>query len=438
MLTIVTVPAGSCVLVGQGAPIFGGTGGTAQEWAAGTPSGPNCAGLQFLPLSDYINQQPIGAGALLYAPRAGGGNAGAVAAAIDRGPYAAPYTMMDEVYKSLDLLNFGDPGPLRAALVQLGGEIYADYSSVAIQSGQLFLGAVREQMRSPNKAPGPLRQWLTAIGGGGTLNGNGDTHNLNSAMGGLAGGFERRFDSSLLAGIAFGWAGGSFGTSGISGNGTFSTLAITPYVRYAPGPWYVEATAGYAYSMANINRDLFFTNAEFFYRGATFNTTGSPTANAFLSQLETGYRFDLDARTPLTPFAAMQGIVIGQKSFSETGGDAVDLHVSSQTTDLALSILGAELAYAVPFGPLAPLRLNGRLGWAHDFADTERTSTAFLQGTPSAALFTVNGAAALRDAMVWNLGITQSLPSCDLVLRWQSLAVPRRHSGCARHVLINA
>ena len=49
METIVTVPTGSCVLVAKGAPAFGGTGGTAQEWAAGTPTGPNCGGLQFLP-----------------------------------------------------------------------------------------------------------------------------------------------------------------------------------------------------------------------------------------------------------------------------------------------------------------------------------------------------------------------------------------------------
>ena len=61
MITIVTVPVGTCVLVAKGAAIEGwGKGGTAQAYAAGTPSGPNCAGLQFLPEEDYINQQAIG------------------------------------------------------------------------------------------------------------------------------------------------------------------------------------------------------------------------------------------------------------------------------------------------------------------------------------------------------------------------------------------
>ena len=160
MITIVTVPSGSCVLVAQGAAIPGfGSGGTAQAYAAGTPSGPNCQGLQFLPASDYINQQAIGAFALAYQPRAGGGNAGAVAAALDRGPYAAPFTDMDGIYKSLDLLNFGDSTPLRAALVQLDGEVYADVSTVAMGAGQLFLGAVRERARAATKVTGQVQQW---------------------------------------------------------------------------------------------------------------------------------------------------------------------------------------------------------------------------------------------------------------------------------------
>ena len=421
-ITIVTVPVGSCVLVGQGAAAFGGRGGTPQAWGAGTPSGPNCAGLQFLPLADYINIQPIGAYALLYGPRAGGGNAGAVAAALDRGPYAAPYTTMDEVYKSLDLLNVGDPGPLRAALVQLDGEIYADYSSIAIGAGQLFLGAVRNQMRATNRTSGPVQQWLTAVGGGAFLSGNGDSHSVSASMGGLAGGVERHFDPTLLAGIAVGFATGGFGASEISGSGMTSTLAVTPYVRYAPGPWYVEATVGYGYSMGDVNRDMFFINRELFSSGATLRTNGTPTGNAFLSQVETGYRIDVDGRTSVTPFAAMQGIVFGQNSFVETGGDAVDLHVLSHTTDLALSIIGTEICYALPTGQAAPLRFNGRLGWAHDFANTQRSATAFLDGTPSAASFTVLGAPAVRDAAVFGVGIAQSMPGFDLFLRYEGTA----------------
>ena len=85
-----TVPVGTCVLVAKGAAIEGwGKGGTAQAYAAGTPSGPHCEGLQFLAEENYINQQAIGKYALLYGPQAGRGNAGAVAAALDQAQVAA-------------------------------------------------------------------------------------------------------------------------------------------------------------------------------------------------------------------------------------------------------------------------------------------------------------------------------------------------------------
>ena len=285
MITIVTVPSGSCVLVAQGAAIPGfGSGGTAQAYAAGTPSGPNCQGLQFLPASDYINQQAIGAFALAYQPRAGGGNGGAVAAVLDRGPYAAPFTDMDGIYKSLDLLNFGDSTPLRAALAQLDGEIYADVSTVVMGAGQLaFLGAVRERARAATKVTGQVQQWLSVFGGAGDLSGNGDSHNVRSRTAGVVGGLEHQFDPSLHAGIAFGYAGSGFNTSGISGSGTVNTLAITPYARYAPGRWYVEGAIGAATATHR-------SPATSFFPALLALATGNFNGTTFLSQVETGYR----------------------------------------------------------------------------------------------------------------------------------------------------
>ena len=417
MITIVTVPAGSCVLVGLGAAISGfGTGGPAQEWAAGTPAGPNCLDVQFLGIENYLNQQAIGAFALLYAPRAGGGNAGAVAGALDQGPYPEPFTDMDLIYKSLDLLNFGDPGPLRAALQQLDGEIYADFSSVVIGAGQLFLGAVRERMRVGHDATTrPIQQWLSAFGADGDLSGNGDSHDLNATSGGIAGGLEHRFDRSLLAGIAGGYAYTGFDTSGIPGTGSANSFALAPYGRYAPGPWYVEGALGVGYNDATITRSIVFP-------GQSRTAKGSPSGAAFLSQVETGYRLSVDAQTDVTPFVAMQTFVVGQGKFVETGAGAADLHVDDNTTTSALSVLGTEVEYALPVGMASPLRLRGRLGWAHEFAGTNRTATAFFDGTPSAAAFTVTGAFAPRDAAVFGLDVTLATQSFDLFVGYEGAA----------------
>jgi len=416
-ITIVTVPAGSCVLVGLGAAIPGfGSGGPAQAWAAGTPTGPNCQGVQFLGLENYLNIQPLGAYALLYAPLAGGGNAGAVAAALDQGPYPDTFSDMDLIYKSLDLLNFGDPAALRAALQQLDGEIYADFSSVVIGAGQLFLGTVRERMRvSQGAATCPSQQWLSAFGAEGDLSGNGDSHDLNATSGGLAGGLEHCFDSTLLAGIAGGYAYTGFSTSGIPGTGSANTFALAPYGRYAPGPGYVEGALGVGYNDATITRSIVFP-------GQSRTATGSPRGAAFLSQVETGYRLSVDAQTEVTPFVAMQTFVIGQGAFVETGAGAANLHVDDNTTTSALSILGTEIEYALAVGMASPLRLRGRLGWAHEFAETNRTATAFFDGTPSAAAFTVTGALAPRNVAVFGLDATLATQSFDLFVGYEGAA----------------
>ncbi|MFZ1991695.1 MAG: autotransporter domain-containing protein, partial [Alphaproteobacteria bacterium] len=78
------------------------------------------------------------------------------------------------------------------------------------------------------------------------------------------------------------------------------------------------------------------------------------------------------------------------------------------------SVLGSEVEYALPVGLAAPLRLRGRLGWAHELAGTDRTATAFFDGTPSAAAFTVAGAIAPRDAAVFGLDVTLAMQSLDL------------------------
>jgi hypothetical protein len=55
---------------------------------------PHCANPGFVPAANFINRQALGAAALAYGPRAGGGNTGAVASALDRGAFPAQFTDM--------------------------------------------------------------------------------------------------------------------------------------------------------------------------------------------------------------------------------------------------------------------------------------------------------------------------------------------------------
>lgn len=429
MIEIVEVPAGTCMIVGQAAPILGnfpagpniptpgpwGHGGVIQEELIGVSSSPGCANAQYVPSGDFIDQQPIGAAALSYRVRAGTGNTFAVATALDLATPPALFTDMDGIYNSLDLLNIGNPGPLRSALMQLDGEAYADAPTVAIEGARMFLNAVHGQMRLGHGTAAtndpPVQQWLSGFGGAGGIDGSGDTHGMGYAIGGVAGGMEHRFDPTMLAGIAAGYIRSGYGTNGISGSGSSDTFSAALYSSYAPGNWYVDGVLGYGYDDGMLDRSIVFPGVA---RGAS----GVPTDNEFLSSVETGYRVALGERTVVTPFAAMQGIVIFENAFAESGAGAIDLHVQNQTTGSARSVLGAELTHGLPVGLSAPLSLTLRAGWGHEFADVSRSITASFDGLPGAA-FTVNGAPVPRDAAVIGIGASLNVqPSVDLFLRY--------------------
>ena len=276
MQTIVEVPAGTCLLIGTAGPILNaappatptgvwGHGGAVQDYVIGQQrNGAGCSSAAqyplFIPSGSYIEAQAIGAQALLYRPRAGGGNAGAVAGALDRGPYPAPFTPMDGLYNSLDLLNYGDPGALRAALVQLDGEVHASAQTVLLSDSIYLREAVLGRMRqaafhgrqggpmaalsvrrtrlglrtnSPSRRhPSRIRPSPTptnagagvsdqgragraaatetrclgqGIGAWGRLDGDGNAADVSRDLAGLFAGVDRRFAPNWLAGVAAGY-----------------------------------------------------------------------------------------------------------------------------------------------------------------------------------------------------------------------------------------
>ena len=73
---------------------------------------------------------------------------------------------------------------------------------------------------------------------------------------------------------------------------------------------------------------------------------GSTGANAFLGQVETGYRIGVfaPAALPVTPFGRLQVISISQAGFSEWGANSLSLDVAQQTTNSVRSTLGPTSA----------------------------------------------------------------------------------------------
>ncbi len=128
---------------------------------------------------------------------------------------------------------------------------------------------------------------------------------------------------------------------------------------------------------------------------------GDTSADQFLGQIETGYRIGLGlpADASITPFGRLQIASVHQDGFTETGGSDFNLDVESQTTTSVRSTFGADLAAGFDLGGGLPLDVGVRVGWMHEFADTDRPITAAFAGA-SGPEFTVSGATAARDSAV--------------------------------------
>jgi hypothetical protein len=424
------LPAHTCMLVGKAGPItnaqnvnptgFWGNGGATQVFLIG-PSGAGC-GLGSSPglfdRSNFINGQDIGAYALAYVPRAGSGNAGAVAFALDHAIFPAQFTDADGVYNALDLLNYGRNGNLRYALTQLDGEVNSNIQSVMMASGRMFLEVLQDQThlaRTPTvkRLSNGWRPWISGLGGGGYLNGSENYRGLNFSAGGVSFGADYLFNPEFQIGLSGAYTRSSFATNGVSGSGNINSYLIGSYAGYALHNLYFDAAVGYSFNQAGVSRSIIFP-------GVSRVAYANPNNDAVLSRAEVGYKLQITEQLRATPFVAFQGIVAFAQNFSESGAGAVSLNVMEKNIATATSTTGAELSYAFPIGFNAPLTLSGRAGWAYDFADVKRKTLQNFQGILQSN-FWAEGAAWPRNAASIGAKLVLPVAQADLFLRYDGL-----------------
>lgn len=451
-VALVQIPAGTCVFGGQGNPALGhfpanppavptagpwGAAGAPQYYIIGQNPGSGCATPQNIAASSYIVNLNMGTFALAYTPNAGTGNSAAVAAALDRAIFPAPFTSMDGVYNSLDVLNFTDPAAFRAALSQLSGEINADLTSVSIESSRVFLNMLGQRLRGTSKGgvpsatsdaaigdDGKARVWIDASANDMAIRGNGNTHDFGLNVAAVVAGLDYRINPAVTVGAALGYMRSGFATSGVYGTGSADSYYASLYGSYAAGPLQLTGMAGFAISDFNVNRVISFPGQQ----GAMTAKTRSP---AFLSAVELGYRFQPRADTTLSPIAGLQLISLQQNAFSEQGAGPLDLNAAQTNLTSLRSLLGAELTHDISLGETTLLQARVRLAWAHDFTGTDRTVNETFQQLTNTT-FQVTGAEPSRDAAVLSVGLATSGP-VQLFFRYDGLysAVQTNHGGSA-------
>ncbi|WP_296341121.1 autotransporter domain-containing protein [Reyranella sp.] len=306
------------------------------------------------------------------------------------------------------------------ALQALSGQQYADFGTLNTRASQLFMNSVGRQMATERGAglggaksvalaeacdvacdtttPNRFGAWLAGIGSTGSVLGDANASGFTYTMGGTAFGIDYRLDPRFLVGIAGGYTSGTQWVNGFSGNGysdSFSVAVYGSFTQNGSGPgFYADALAGYANASNRMQRVIALPG------NPTGIANGNTSANQFLGQIETGYKFGLDlgANTSISPFARLQIGSINQAGFTEYGGGVFNLAVASQTTTSVRTTFGVDLAGGFDIGGTL-LDLGLRLGWMHEFADTARPMTAAFAAAP-VSQFTVFGATPQRDSAV--------------------------------------
>ena len=321
-----------------------------------------------------------------------------------------------------------------AALNAISGQPYADFGTLNVQGAVLFMNALGQQMAAARGGPaggqrqalaqaceiencdaaGPWGVWASALGGLGSVAGNGNSSTMTYNFGGGAAGIDYRVEPRFLVGIGAGYTAANQWVDSFMGRGWSDSVSVAAYGSFTQGGFYADALAGYAYSSNQMQRQILIPGLQ------PRTANGSTGANQFLGQVEAGYKLGVyaPALATLTPFGRFQTSSVTQNAFSEWGANALSLNVAQQTTNSLRTTIGADLAGAIGLGDTRTLDLALRLGWQHEFADTGRPITAAFAAAPVNA-FTVYGATPQRDsAIIGFLASTSIAAATSVYLRY--------------------
>ena len=434
----VLVPAGTCVLSGIAGPIVGwGDGGAQQSYLIAHNNSDSCRYAFLAVGTNYINQRPLGANALWYAPVVGPGNAGNVGGYLDHLPAPPEYSDLYNVYNTLDVLNDGTATRLAPALTELTGENHAsvlwlalsntdraartlsDHARAALDGTQALVPqasamlsyasavpAARPIFKAP---PAQVDEWggrWWAAGGGqfGRVDGSDERSGYHYGGGQGMLGYDWRAPG-WLTGAAVAFETSNLTVEGPDNDNTLST--------WRAGGYAATQFAGLTFDgSALLSWDHYVTSREL----PTFARSAAATYDGWSGALaaDVSHAFRL-GRLRVEPLAGLVYVGLSRPSFSESGAGAVSLVADRQSENKLASRLGATLSTPLVVQGMV-LRPWLRAFWAHDYLDTEGELTAAFAGATAPGTFTILSAAPGRDTALVGAGAKLEVSSRSEVL----------------------
>jgi uncharacterized protein YhjY with autotransporter beta-barrel domain len=411
-----------------------------------------------LPGDSYTNAQPIGAKALAYTGQVRNGNAGRVAAYLDRF-IPAPYSDLEYVYTALDFLNWANngPAPLAAALRQIGPERYGALSNLGLRNSLLFGDALLERsqalrlglasaaatpqalgaglgqlaklaavsafaspgLASPGLGPAEAARggpgfWVRGVGEFGDQAGGGQCTGFAYHTGGVVGGIDYQPGPEVILGFGAAYLGSGLNWNNNGGSAGSNNVKFGLYASYFTPRFFLDGVFTGGVNWTAVQRSLDFTGEGVSWisglpvdslpvnRQAASDQTGHDLA----LHLQSGVNLSLGG-WDLTPLARVSYFYINEDGGAEHGAGSLNLNLQGMSAQTVRTQLGLRLGRTLVTASGLKLTPEVKVGWAHEFPLDNRVINAGL--SELGGIFAVNGFTGQTDSLVAGAGLTARL-----------------------------
>lgn len=355
-------------------PILGdghnwGNGGTVQNRLVadfGTHYFPN---YRYTSPDTRNHRQPIGDYALSYRPLAGSGNTYSIASYLDTYVPQA-YSDLENVYTSLDYLNYVDygPCPLRNALAQLSPEKYDALSFLAMRNTILFSDSILEWQifrqwehrwfccsRESSCHESEPYIWLQGVGEFNTNVPTGFCNNFCYKSGGLIAGIDWHIRPHVVMGLCAAGLGTTLSWCADHAHARSGNANLGFYTSYVRKYFFIDGMISAGGTWGSACRRIVFNDVNRIARS-------HPTDEDVALSVQSGLTFVQG----IVPYARLTYIFNRQNCFTECGADSLNLMVAPYNTHTLRANLGLEMNYVFE-NPRVKIMPQVQLAWVDDF-----------------------------------------------------------------------
>lgn len=221
---------------------------------------------------------------------------------------------------------------------------------------------------------------------------DGDRTGYDVGIFGGQAGIDWQINDNTIFGVAAGYTYGDADWDNNRGSLENNSLRIGPYVSYARGPWYVDASLTFGYHFLESDRAI---------PTLTRNVSADFNAWDVTGYVGGGYQWEVRRNVFFTPNASVQYSYMNFDSFDESGGGGADLSVDSRDESSLRSRIGAELSCKLDVGPVIMPSVYG--GWEREWAgDNDDIDAGFAAG---GIPFSVSTGPRLEDSFYVGFGV---------------------------------